>query len=577
LFALALSLAFLALSLDARAGQRNASGHATASISGRVVDGDTGEPVASARIVLRQAREQRMTSSGPDGSFAFDALPAGVFSVQVDADGYLRGAPGMLTPWDSARLIQASAGELVSGEVIRLWRHVSISGTVRDESGEPVVQAIVQPLRVEFVGGQRTFEIARDTGAVDSFVTDDRGAYRITGLRPADYVVMAGPGPGAQRYLTGFSGSVRSVRQALVVPLKPGEDRIGVDFQIGTFDGPGLVEVSGRLVAPGVGSSATVRLVPAEFTDDVAGLGELGGSVQPDGTFTFPSVPPGSYRLQAWHLPESGPPARVMRVSGLPVVVRPARTAGQPAEAAPTTPTWVADVPIDVTRRVRELEVPLAPGGRISGRIVFEGSAARLTPQQLTTIVVSVQPAYERWLGVIPTGRVEADGRFRTAGIPPGAYTLRFDLNATGAAREQSWQMTSIGSGPVPLLGRAIEIGASDVDVTVTFGSGVPRLTGTLRADAETIEQARVILFSRDARLRGHGLTGVPGCVQLVRPDRAGRFTARALRECDYLAAAVLRPPRLWMDPDYLASLVPLATPVTLHSDGTGEVELRLD
>jgi hypothetical protein len=266
-----------------------------------------------------------------------------------------------------------------------------------------------------------------------------------------------------------------------------------------------------------------------------------------------------------------------MRVSGLPVVVRPARTAGQPAEAAPTTPTWVADVPIDVTRRVRELEVPLAPGGRISGRIVFEGSAARLTPQQLTTIVVSVQPAYERWLGVIPTGRVEADGRFRTAGIPPGAYTLRFDLNATGAAREQSWQMTSIGSGPVPLLGRAIEIGASDVDVTVTFGSGVPRLTGTLRADAETIEQARVILFSRDARLRGHGLTGVPGCVQLVRPDRAGRFTARALRECDYLAAAVLRPPRLWMDPDYLASLVPLATPVTLHSDGTGEVELRLD
>ena len=69
-----------------------------------------------------------------------------------------------------------------------------------------------------------------------------------------------------------------------------------------------------------IGTSATVRLVPTAFTDDVAGLGELTAAVNSDGTFAFASVSRGAYRLQAWQFPETATPVRVMRVSGLPVV-----------------------------------------------------------------------------------------------------------------------------------------------------------------------------------------------------------------------------------------------------------------
>jgi hypothetical protein len=378
-----------------------------------------------------------------------------------------------------------------------------------------------------------------------------------------------------QGYQTGFSGSARSVRQALSVLLNSGEDRSGIDFQIGHAGGPGRVAVSGRLVGPNsVGTSATVRLIPAEFTDDVAGLGELTGTVQSDGAFTFPSVSPGSYQLQAWQFPETGTPARVMRVSGLPVVLRPPRKADQPAEPAPTTPTWTGEMPVTADKAPRDLQVQLRPGGRISGRIVLDGVTTPETFQQLTNITVRVEPAYERWLGVIPTGRVESDGSFVTAGLPAGRYTLRFDLNAADAIEGGPWRVVSLTSGSVPLTGRAIAVEGADIDVTVTFANQVPTIVGLVRGDAETVQAARVILFSRDPQLRGYGLTAVPSCVQYIVPDGAGRFAVRGLRHCDYLATAVLRPPRLWMDLDYLDSLVPLATPVTFSADGQATVEL---
>jgi len=407
-------------------------------------------------------------------------------------------------------------------------------------------------------------------------VTDDRGAYRITGLSPGEYVVMVQGDAGQQGYQTGFSGSARSVRQALSVPVNSGEDRSGIDFQIGHAVGPGKVAVSGRLVAPiSVGTSATVRLVPAEFTDEVAGLGELTGAVQSDGAFTFPSVSPGSYRLQAWQFPETGTPGRVMRVSGLPVVLRPPRQAGQPAEPAPSTPTWVGDMPVTAAKALRDLQVQLRPGGRVSGRIVLDDVTTPALSRQLPNITVLVEPADERWLGVIPTGRVESDGSFVTAGLPPGRYTLRFDLSAL-TAMEGPWRVVSLAAGSVPLTGRAITVEGSDVDVTVTLANQVPGIVGIVRGDAETVQQARVIFFARDPQLRGYGLAAVPSCVQYIVPDQAGRFVARGFRHCDYLAAAILAPPRLWMDPEYLASLVSLATPVRFPVDGEASLELAV-
>jgi hypothetical protein len=61
-------------------------------------------------------------------------------------------------------------------------------------------------------------------------------------------------------------------------------------------------------------------------------------------------------------------------------------------------------------------------------------------------------------LGVIPTGRIESDGSFRTAGVPDGRYTLRLDLNRPDVFG--GWRVVSLAEGSVPLTGRAITVAA---------------------------------------------------------------------------------------------------------------------
>ena len=78
-----------------------------------------------------------------------------------------------------------------------------------------------------------------------------------------------------------------------------------------------------------------------------------------------------------------------------------------------------ARLPIAVDGRpLTDIEVPLQVGGRLSGRVVFEGTGAPPEGDELTTIAVRVQSA-DGDVTRLPIVRLDGSGRFTS----PGRFT----------------------------------------------------------------------------------------------------------------------------------------------------------
>ena len=168
----------------------------TALILGRVVDGSSGRPIAGAIVTLiggvvapgfpspgPGAATQPRAMTNASGQFVFRKLPKGSFSLTASKAGFAEGAYGRRRPGASLANLLLDSGQRVGDVVIPLWRHGSIAGTVVDEAGEPMIGVSLRAYLRRFLGGRRRLAQAATA------TTDDRGAYRITGLIPGDYVV----------------------------------------------------------------------------------------------------------------------------------------------------------------------------------------------------------------------------------------------------------------------------------------------------------------------------------------------------------------------------------------------------
>src|SRR5262249_12570681 len=124
-------------------------------IAGRVVEGLSSRPVAGAIVSLfgagPGATPRAMTNA--NGYFVFRRLTKGSYSLIASRPGYVDGAPGRRRPGGTFAPIDIEEGQRVADVVIPLWRHATISGTVSDEAGEPVVGAEVTAFQRRVVGG----------------------------------------------------------------------------------------------------------------------------------------------------------------------------------------------------------------------------------------------------------------------------------------------------------------------------------------------------------------------------------------------------------------------------------------
>src|SRR3970040_935423 len=99
-----------------------------------------------------------------------------MYTFRAEKTGYLP---------STGTIVELADNEKVFDAKIPLARVANLSGTLRDESGDPIVGTIVFLLRRTVVNGRPTLV---QPGATRS---DDRGLYRFGNLAAGDYIICA--------------------------------------------------------------------------------------------------------------------------------------------------------------------------------------------------------------------------------------------------------------------------------------------------------------------------------------------------------------------------------------------------
>lgn len=616
----------------------------TATISGTITAVGTGTPVRRARVTLTgtELRGGRSTVTDDEGRFNFVALPAGRFTLTASKAGYVSISYGAKQAGRPGTPIQVVDGQKYERRDISIPRGSVVTGIVVDDHGEPAPSTQVRVMRFVMRTGERTLQQAgQDT-------TDDRGMYRIYGLQPGDYIVSAVPrnvGLGAIRetvmaevemllqqaqaegggragrggmgalgggraqglldraaelqqmvaeeeaqtvaYAPVYYPGTTAAGAALPVSLGIGEERPAVDFQlqlVPTARIEGSVVSFDGTVPPGV----QISLVPADQRDmpRVPGVGNMTTRPGADGTFALSNVTPGEYRLMARamirQVDPNDPNANTQAFGG---------RGGRGGRGGPVSEVLWASVDVGVSgQNLTNVVLALRPGMKVTGRMTFEGSAAR--PTDLSGARVSLIARGDQLAGGggIPPAEVDENGNFTITGVAPGQYSVAASASAgrgggrggaqpagtAGAAQATQWTLKSaIVNGRDALDFPMVVDPNQDVGgLMLVFTDQTQEISGTIQdATGRPTSDFTIVVYATDESYWGPQSRRIAA----TRPDTDGRFTIRTLPPGTYRLTAVTdAEPGEWFDPSFLAQLVGGSIPVALAPGEKKTQDIRL-
>ena len=150
-------------------------------------------PIQSAIVRLESAEDfTRTTSSTTDvgGRFEIKGIDPGNYRLRVMRNGFVTQEYGQKTPNDAGAILSLRAGQDLKDLLFRLVPSAVISGRIEDEDGSPLPWVRVSALRETYLRGRRRL-VSEVT-----VVTNDLGEYRLFGLRPGRYFILAIYKPG---------------------------------------------------------------------------------------------------------------------------------------------------------------------------------------------------------------------------------------------------------------------------------------------------------------------------------------------------------------------------------------------
>ena len=448
---------------------------ALCTVSGQVLAAAEGSPLKSSRVALIQENEgahpegfAATTDNGghfeikkiTPGHYAFIASHAGYITQEYQAKGTSTGAVLTLAP-----------GQEVSDALFRLVRAAVVTGRVVDESGEPMAKLLVTALR------KLSAEEKEDWGpraqqeevtASSAAMTDDRGEYRIFGLKPGEYYVKA-----SESDTTGFSGMVSEddgmswaartigsqyapvfypgviqLDQAQSVALGPGEE-VEADLAMRRVK---TVEVTGRVIASD-GKPATHAYVQL-YVPEAGNWGDdLSASTSAKGEFRVKGVPPGSYILSAHQLDEDN--------------------------------RHMAQQKLEVGNdNIDSVVIAFVKGTTIRGRIVAASAGAI----SLDQIRIRLEPMSESDIASSAFAQVKQDGSFQITDVLEGNYALRMH------GIEQGWYVKSARLGAEDVLQKGLELekGSSSGTLEIVLSSASAQLEGAVTEHDKPVAGAQI-------------------------------------------------------------------------------------
>jgi hypothetical protein len=498
----------------------------TGAIKGKVVSADGGRPMRRVQISMSSpdVTEARTMSTNSQGIFEFTELPAGRYTLTASRGGYLRLHYGQRHPGENGRPIQLADGQKVTNADFALPRASTIIGRVTDEIGDPLAGASIFPMQWKYYRGQRRLVPVSGGGPFNR--TDDTGGYRITGLEPGDYHVMATTRDAWNDeanpkekigFLPTFSGSTSNPASAQRVKVGLGQEVIVPDFamvpgRVGTISGT-AVSSSGTPLA---GESVSMM---QEFSGpgSSSSFGMPGTKIGADGTFTIRNVSPGEYKLS---------------------VAVPAAS-GRAAEGAATTVVFNGD-------DLGGVALVTTAGGTISGRVVSDTGEALPTEQKIRVNARPVDPTrtYSRYDA--ENGRVGDDLTFELKGVIGANRLTAFTVPTGWTLRSILHEGRDLIDTPIDLEGRTIE------NVTVVLSKTLPEVRGTLTTAQGQPAEGTILLFPED----GARWAEESRLIRATRPGTDGMYEFSNVIPGDYLLAAVeYARSGDWADPSFLENL----------------------
>jgi len=516
-------------------------------ISGTVVDGITGQPLANAQVSIaaQGIRDSgQFTVTEEDGRFAFENLTPGHYPLFARRRGYLQQFYKQHDQFSTAIIVGPELN--MENLLFEMRPDASISGQVLDEMSEPVRNAQVMLFRHGVALGRRS------NWQENTVQTDDLGHFRFGHLEPATYFVGVSASPWyAQRLVhlrtlhTGSSGqssvssstffadTPQNFDQSSVQEVSGGDLDLDVVYPITFF--PNAPDISGAApitLHSGDAETADLRLQPVPslhvIVRTASAAASSGDSTENENVWAQVMQVVADGVQMGVQASNTQIAPGIVEVSGLP----PGRfnlRLNSAKSGETVSRSQEVQLAGDAEVTLNEANAP----GTVSGVAKLESGAA-LVPAP--TILLRARATGERFMA-----QAEQSGEFslKDQAVPPGAYDVLIQP-ATVAVK-------SLSATGAKATGRSVEIpGGQDVQLKVVLSEGTGRITGVALKDGKPLDGVMIVLvpeaperdlvlFRRD-QSDSDGSFALPG----VHP---GKYTVVAIEdgwELEWLTPGVL-------------------------------------
>jgi carboxypeptidase family protein len=529
-------------------GDADATG--TAVIRGRILTAG-GRPARRAlvRILAPSGSVPRTATADLDGRYEFTGVRAGDYRVSAGKPGYVALEYGQQRAFEHGKMVAVRAGQTIEKIDITLAATGAIAGRVFDEHGDPLEAVNVRVMQLQFAANRRQLLPVIGVGAR---ITNDRGAYRIYGVPPGGYLVMASVADGSRGqpaaiappgHAPTFYPGTPKASEAHLITVGLSEDVAEIDFTLARVP---VASISGVVTdSQGRPGRASVLLATSQRSGGLAAEPTMTSSGV-DGHFQIRNVPPGEWVLQA-----------------------------SAAASSQVEEEFAAQFLTVDGHDITDLGIQTSAGSRVEGRVELDG-VGNVAP---ASVVVTAMPSdFDRapMAGGGPRrfAQAAADGTFALGGLN-GPHRIRL------VRAPEGWTLKAVVANGLDVTDTALSFGTKDASLTgveVILTNKAARVGGSVTdAAGRPATDYTVVVFATAADRWYQGSR----FFNFTRPTADGTFTIAGLPPAEYYVAAVDWMQGNdgfgeWQDPTFLNAIASRASRVVLSEGQSMSVALRL-
>jgi len=515
-------------------------------IAGTVLSANTGEPLKKAHVVLHPqsdaSNDHPLTATtDASGHFSVDKIPAGRYGLTVDHANYLDTQYGQDQPDKPGATLSLAPGQKMTDLLFRLHRAAVIAGRVLDQDGDPVLDVSVTAVAHTTVRGKFKFRQRA------SEKTNDLGEYRIYGLEPGRYLLLASPprvfpwrNPDEQAaYLPTYYPGTTEIARASTIEVKSGDEITGIDLVFAPKLPTRTYKIHGHVVSSlseNPDAHFVVLLVPRGKRDlDFISNDKQGIVDWKTEDFEIKDVVPGEY-----------------------VVAVISFGTGGNHKAAQSVDVIASDVDGVVLVLTRGIDIPV--------RVTLEGKAAGSA-----NVTVGLNPSVDDAIANFMAAR-------RAVARPDGSYVLKevgdgsYSLNAYSNCQE--CYLKSASANGVDLLERGVQVssGEGPSPIVLVYSSNSGTLTGTVTNKDDLPAPGALVVLVPDSSSHQK-----PDQYKSSTTDQYGHFEIRGVPPGHYKAFAWEKADEdSYGDPDLLRRFESMAESFDIAGNEQKSVQLKM-